>query len=81
MIFRPVITIVSLIPISIGGLGVREGAMVLLFGQVGVASADILSISLTVHVINAILSVWGGAILLLRKRPGADRVPAKGQQP
>ena len=35
-IFFPVITTISTVPISISGLGVREGAFVLLFGLVGI---------------------------------------------
>jgi hypothetical protein len=68
IIFLPIITIVTMIPISLGGLGIREGMMVLLFHHVGVSSSDILSISLTVYSVNAVLSLWGGGILLTRMR-------------
>lgn len=37
-IFFPIITAVSILPISISGLGVREGAFVLLFGITGISS-------------------------------------------
>lgn len=67
IIFLPIVTLATMIPISIGGLGIREAILVLLFAEVGVASSDILSISLTVHILNTTLSLWGGAILLLRK--------------
>jgi hypothetical protein len=43
--------------------------MVALFSGVGVAQADVLSVSLTVHIINTLLSCWGG--LLLLRRPAA----------
>jgi uncharacterized protein (TIRG00374 family) len=66
--FLPVITLVSMAPISIGGLGVREVAMVFLFGRVGVASADILTVSLTVHALNTILSLVGGFLLVRQWR-------------
>jgi uncharacterized protein (TIRG00374 family) len=67
ILFLPIVTIVTMLPLSIGGLGIREAILVLLFAQVNIASADILSISLTVHVINTVLSCWGGIILLVRK--------------
>jgi uncharacterized membrane protein YbhN (UPF0104 family) len=35
MIFIPLITLFAMIPISISGLGVREGAFVLFFGFIG----------------------------------------------
>ena len=66
ILFLPVITLVTMLPLSVGGLGVREALMVLLFAQVGIASAEILSISLTVHVVNMGLSLWGGLIFALR---------------
>jgi uncharacterized membrane protein YbhN (UPF0104 family) len=36
-IFFPIITVVSTLPISISGLGVREGSFVLLFGIIGIS--------------------------------------------
>ncbi|MFT5082351.1 MAG: hypothetical protein ACI9Y1_000376 [Lentisphaeria bacterium] len=72
ILFLPAITLVTMLPLSIGGLGVREGLMVVLFAQVGIGAAEILSISLTVHVVNMGLSLFGGLILALRKPVGAD---------
>lgn len=69
VLFLPMVTLVSLVPFSFGGLGVREAVMVALFSGVGVAKADVLSVSLTVHFINTLLSFWGG--LLLLRRPAA----------
>ncbi len=67
VLFLPVITIVTMVPISLGGLGVREAIMVMLFAEVGVSSADVLAISLSVYVVNTALSLWGGLILLVRR--------------
>lgn len=75
LLFLPIITIVTMIPISFGGLGVREGLMVVLFAEVGVSSADIVSISLTVYFINTLLSLWGGAIFLTRSSPAKASEP------
>lgn len=69
VLFSPIVTLASLIPFSFGGLGIREAVMVALFSGVGVAKADVLSVSLTVHFINTLLSCWGG--LLLLRRPAA----------
>ena len=70
MLFLPPVTLLTMIPISLGGLGVREGVMIFLFSRVGVSAADILAISLSVHVLNTLLSVWGGLLLL-----GKEHVP------
>ncbi len=44
-LFLPIILAASL-PISIGGWGVREGAMVVVLGEIGVAGSDALALSL-----------------------------------
>lgn len=81
VLFLPAVTIVSMVPISFGGLGVREAAMILLFNEVGVASAEVLSISISVFVVNTLFSLWGGLILLLRKpvagQPQAPQAPGE----
>lgn len=67
LLLLPPVTLVMIAPISVGGLGIREAMLVLLFGQVGVAAADILAVSLTAHLLNTGLGLWGG-LLLLRRR-------------
>jgi uncharacterized protein (TIRG00374 family) len=74
LLFLPPVTLAVLAPISFGGLGIREAMLVILFGQVGVAAADILAVSLTAHLLNTLLSVWGGLLLLRRGRE--ESVPA-----
>ena len=46
LIFVPIIVLISTIPVSISGIGIREGAFVLLLGQIGVSSAAAVSLSL-----------------------------------
>lgn len=67
ILFLPLVTLISVTPISLGGLGVKEATMILLFAEVGVSAPDILAVSLTVHLLNTLLSFWGGAILFFRK--------------
>jgi hypothetical protein len=47
LIYLPLITLVSTLPISISGLGVREGAFVLLLGLIGVRPETATAISLS----------------------------------
>jgi uncharacterized protein (TIRG00374 family) len=47
LIYLPLIILVSLIPISISGLGVREGAFVIFFGLIGVRPEAATAISLS----------------------------------
>jgi uncharacterized membrane protein YbhN (UPF0104 family) len=59
------VTIVTLIPISIGGFGVREGTYVVLLGAVGIAATDATLISLLTVVVLFLASL-PGAFLLAR---------------
>jgi uncharacterized membrane protein YbhN (UPF0104 family) len=76
LLFLPVVAVVTLLPISIGGLGLREAVMVFLFGQVGVSAADVLAVSLTAHLLNTALSLWGGVLLLWDRSAPAAPAPA-----
>lgn len=63
-IFMPIIWIIMTIPISLSGLGVREGAFVFFFSQVGVAPADAIAISLLYYSYNIIIGGVGGLLIL-----------------
>lgn len=52
----------STLPISLGGLGVRESAFAELFGQVGVPVALALSMSLTFYLMNVVSGLIGGLL-------------------
>ena len=66
LLFLPPVSVLMLVPIGLGGLGLREAALVVLFAAVGVPAADILAVSLTAHALGALLSLWGGLLLLGR---------------
>jgi len=63
-IFIPVIMTVSMIPISLNGLGVREGAWVLLFSQAGVPSTEAFSMSILMLLVMTATSLIGGVFYL-----------------
>jgi uncharacterized protein (TIRG00374 family) len=67
LVFIPVIAIISMLPISIGGLGVRETAFLTLFGSVGLPAEQSVSLSLLWY---AMLLLGGlpGLALYLRGR-------------
>ena len=61
-IFVPLVSIVTIIPVSISGIGVREGAYVKLLSTIGLAPANSFSIS----ILSFSLSLWfciAGAII------------------
>jgi len=62
LIAIPIIWIIMMIPVSIAGLGVREGAFVLFFTQYGVSSENALLLSLLVFGLTLISALLGGII-------------------
>ncbi len=61
----PVATASLLLPISVSGLGVREGIYVLLFAQVGVGQEQALAFSFAYYSIDLFAGLLGGLIYLL----------------
>jgi uncharacterized protein (TIRG00374 family) len=67
----PIISAVSMLPVSINGLGIREGAYVLLFGAMGVSASQAITVSLLFFVIVTFISLFGGILFVLEKERGA----------
>lgn len=65
VLFVPVISLVSMIPISIAGLGVQEGAFIYFFSLTGTDMAVILIMALFVRILVTV-STFPGAILYAR---------------
>lgn len=67
LLFVPITSVVLLLPISVGGLGVRESTYVLLFTSVGVPQTVAFSMSLLIAVIGTVTpGLIGGIIYILR---------------
>lgn len=64
LVFIPIIYLAAMLPISVGGLGVREGAFVVLFTQVGLSPEAAFSLSVLRLVIATLANVPGGLYLL-----------------
>lgn len=65
LIFTAIIVAITLLPISLGGLGVKEGLLVYLFSRVGLSAEEAIVLSLTVTALSWLLSLPGGLVLLL----------------
>lgn len=63
-IFIPILTVVIMIPISIGGLGVGEGAFITFFSLVGISINDSIIIALTNTLTNTLFTLIGGLALI-----------------
>jgi len=71
------VVLLTVIPISIAGWGVREGAMVVAFGYAGLAQSDGLIVSLLFGFGYLVLGIAGGLVWVLTSN-GRDGVsPAR----
>ncbi|MCP3388921.1 flippase-like domain-containing protein [Bradyrhizobium sp. CCGB12] len=70
-ILIPPVVLLTAVPISISGWGVREGAMVACLGLAGVPSEEALSVSLLLGAISVIIGLVGGVIWLASQERGA----------
>jgi uncharacterized membrane protein YbhN (UPF0104 family) len=65
LVFIPIIVVVTLLPISLGGLGLKEGLWIYLFNRIGLTTEQALLLSLTITALSWLLSLPGALILLL----------------
>lgn len=65
LLFFPPVTFLTLLPISLGGLGLRELVLLYLFASIGIQKDSVLTISLTAHVLNLALGLIAGSLSLL----------------
>jgi uncharacterized membrane protein YbhN (UPF0104 family) len=58
----PLVTLSGVLPISLGGFGVREGAYLYLLGQLGGRPTDAVLLSLAVYTLLALVAALGAAL-------------------
>jgi len=66
LLFVPLLAVIVSLPISVNGIGVREGAGVILFGLVGVDRAHAFSLQFATYLVAVAVSLLGGFVFLLR---------------
>ncbi|SEM65016.1 hypothetical protein SAMN04489760_13017 [Syntrophus gentianae] len=67
MIFVPLVSAVSMLPISINGIGVNQGTSIVLYGAVGISATQATAQSLGFMLIVMLASLPGSLLLILRK--------------
>jgi uncharacterized protein (TIRG00374 family) len=77
----PAVLEIAMLPISIGGWGVREGAAVLAFGTLGIPSAVAFGASVLFALLSLVLGLFGGASWLLARQPSPPKVEADAIPP
>lgn len=71
-LFIPIIAIMASLPISLGGLGIREQTGVVLFSLVGIAASQAFSIEFAAYLVAVASSIPGGIIFAGRQRVSSE---------
>ena len=69
----PPVMLITILPISIGGWGVREASMGLAFGFAGLAASEGVNVSLLFGATNFIVGAFGGLVWILSAEKAAHR--------
>jgi uncharacterized membrane protein YbhN (UPF0104 family) len=69
MAFIPIVAIAQVLPLSVSGLGLREGALVLLLVPLGVASGQAVAFGLLLYGMNMVVSLLGAPAFAVGARP------------
>jgi uncharacterized protein (TIRG00374 family) len=67
-IYLPIINVVSMIPISLNGIGVRESFFVLLFSRVGLPGETALAVSIISFLLIFLWSILGGIFFIVYRK-------------
>lgn len=67
-IFIPIVLVIQIIPVTINGLGLREGSYIEIFKYYGILPQTAVAFSLVDVAFNLVLGVIGGTIYVSRKR-------------
>jgi uncharacterized protein (TIRG00374 family) len=67
LIFVPLITLISMIPVSLNGMGLREYSFMSLFGAIGVAGESCIALGLLYSLVVILSSLPGGVVYILLK--------------
>ena len=72
--FVPIVAMAQVVPISLSGLGVREGMLVLLLHPLGVSTGHAVGIGLAWYATMLIVSLFGAPAFAVGHRHGSDPV-------
>jgi uncharacterized protein (TIRG00374 family) len=77
-VFVPLLSLAMIPPITINGLGIREGLGILLLSQVGISRTDAFAIEFLTYVVSVLVSLLGLVFFVIKPtaaRAGAEKVP------
>jgi uncharacterized membrane protein YbhN (UPF0104 family) len=77
LIVYPLVGTFAAIPITLNGLGLREGGYVLLLGVIGISAENGIAFGLLLFIIVALDSLIGGIVFLVKRIPKPEPVVAE----
>ena len=77
IIVYPLVGTFAAIPVSLNGLGLREGGYIYMLAVIGIGSENGIAFGLLLFLIVVIDSLIGGVLFLLQKSPKAASVIAE----
>jgi len=66
-IFVPIIALLASLPISFGGIGVREQSAAVIFATVGLAASQVVTFEFLAYLVGIVAALPGGLVFALRK--------------
>jgi len=79
LVFHPAVSVITAIPISVAGLGLREGGYVFFLGLIGIRAPAALAFGLVWFTIMVVGALPGGLLLLLKNGRGRESSSQGGQ--
>src|SRR5690554_41206 len=78
---RSASVLISMIPVSFAGLGLREGSFLILLGNYGISPTDSVALSFLIFFLLVFISLWGGVVELadffsLKRENISDEIPS-----
>ncbi|MBK8805556.1 MAG: flippase-like domain-containing protein [Bacteroidales bacterium] len=67
LVSMPIINIISMIPITIGGIGIRDGAFVFMYSLIGIPKEIIVGVSILNYVIVTLIPAGIGGVFYLKE--------------
>jgi len=77
LIIYPLVGTFSALPVSLNGIGLREGGYLFLLTRIGVSSAHAIAFGLLWFAVIVIDSLIGGLIFILRRKPAPQTIVAE----
>ena len=68
----PIVHLMAMLPISVNGLGLREGVFIVLFTAAGVPAAPAAAVAILLNVTGTLMSMLGGVLYLAERRRIAE---------